>query len=248
MTISGVPTLNPVAGFSNAPIDSFGAKFPAPLWPGSFYTFFDDFTGFRGALAAAGLADWLITPTGSAVAPVVTDAFGGIVSVVTPATDNAGNSMQWQGGNALTDVAETFTFLSGKELFFAARFSLSEVIQSDLVIGLVVADTDPFTAFTDGVAFVKADGSAVLNLTSAIVTPASATVAVATLVNGAFIEVGFHYNGVDAITAYVNGNRAGSLGISALPTTELAVTFGMQAGEAAIKTALFDWIYAARER
>jgi hypothetical protein len=242
MTMQGVPTLYP-NGVSNAAIDSFGAIVPQ-LWPPQYYSFFTDFDKYN---AAATLAEWFPTIVGTGTA-VVSDAFGGILTVTNSAADDDAYSAQWAGGNASGNVAETFTFTPGKELWFASRFQLSDVVQSEFVMGLVIADTDPFTAFTDGVAFTKPDGSAVMSLTSAIVTPVTAAVAVQTLVNATFYEAAFHYNGADTIRAFINGQSAGSLGVTALPTTELAVTFGIKNGEAVAKTALIDWIFASRER
>lgn len=248
--MQGVPTLNPVAGFSNAPIDSFGARFPTPLWPGSVYTWFSDFDRFYGA-ADSGQADWLTIAVNASTA-AVSDAFGGVLLLTTDTAENDGISAQWQGMNpdAATpaQVAETFTFVAGKELWFACRFQLSEVTQSDFMIGLANATQPDVFAATDGVWLQKVDGSAVLTLESKIVTPVTATDNLATLTAATWYEAAFHYNGVDAINAYLDGSFVGSVGISALPTTELALTFAYLAGSAGAKTAQIDWIYAARER
>lgn len=246
--MQGVPTLNPVAGFSNAPIDSFGARFPTPLWPGSFYTWFSDFDRFNAA--ASGTADWLATLTNTLITGAqVSDAFGGVLNITNTAADNDAFFAQWMGANASTvgAVAETFTFVPGKELFFACRFQLSDVVQSDFIIGLAIADTTPLDA-TDGVFFLKSDGAATLALVEKIVTPVTSSATVATLVNSTYVEAAFHYNGVDAVNAYIDGAYAGNVGISALPTTELALTLGLQNGEAVAKTALIDWMMVARER
>lgn len=247
MTMQGVPSVFP-NGISNAQPDSFGVKCPMPLWPGSFYTWFSDFDSFDRALTATGLTDWSVAGTNAAIAnSSVTDAFGGIVSIATAAADNDQFIAQWGGSNTGTNVAETFSFVAGKECFFACRFQLADVVESDFIIGLAVAGATPISV-ADGVFFQKPDGSAVLSLVSNIATPLSASDAVATLVNATWVEAAYHYNGVDAINAYINGAFAGSVGITALPTTELAVTFGIQSGEAVAKSALVDWIYAARER
>lgn len=254
MTITGVPTLNP-AGFTNAAPGSFGARVPTQ-WPPQFYSFFTDFDKFNSALAATGLADWLRTVVeagaGDSTA-LVSDAFGGVLTITTAGNEDDGVMVQWQGGMATSDVAETFKFTAGKELFFACRFQMSDVTQSDFICGLAIADTTPLDA-SDGVFFLKSDGSASLSLVSKIVTPVTASDALATLVADTWYEFGYHYNGVDAINAYQGGgtdgtwNFVGSVGITALPTTELAVTFGFQNGEAAAKTCLFDWISVTAER
>lgn len=245
-----VPTVFP-GGVTNAQSDSFGARVPLP-WPPQYYTFFDDFSRFLGA--ASGVADWLTTliDVGTGTTSVaLQDAFGGIVRITTAGNEDDGAMVQWEGANS-ADVAETFTFVAGKRSWFAARFRMSSVTQSDFIIGLAIADTTPLDA-SDGVFFLKPDGSAVLSLTSKIVTPVTASVAVGTLVATTWYEFAFEYNGVDAINAYVKlsdgtWGGAGSIGITALPTTELAVTFGFQNGEAAAATCDIDWIFACRER
>jgi len=246
MTMQGVPTLYP-NGVSNAATDSFGARVPMP-WPAQYYTWFDDFDRFNAA--ASGTADWLATLTNTLITGAqVNDAQGGILTITNTAADDDAFFAQWMGQNASATggVAETFTFQAGKELWFAARFNLAEVIQSDFIIGLAIADTTPLDA-TDGVFFLKTDGAATLALTSKIVTPVTASVTVATLVNNTFVEVAYHYNGIDTIQAYVNNAPAGRLGVTALPTTELALTLGLQNGEAVAKTANIDWMFCARER
>ena len=252
MTMPGVPTCNPVAGFSNAPLGSFGARFPSPMWPGSFYSFMNDFDYFTAGLAASvAKEEWLATVTNTTLATaLVTDAMGGILSITNTAADDDAFIAQYRGGNfggTVADVVESFQFTPGKELFFASRFSLADVVQSDFMIGLLIGGAT-FAAATDGVFFIKSDGSAVMSLRSAIVTPVVQTIASTTLVNGVFVEAAFHYNGIDAITAYIDGQRAGTLNIASLPTRTLAVTFGLQNGEAVAKNALVDWIYVARER
>jgi hypothetical protein len=228
-------------GVSNALLDSFGARVPMP-WPPQYYTFFDDFDGYR---AGASL-DWLATITGTGTA-IVSDALGGVVNITNSGADDDAYFAQWQGGNGSSNIAETFTFRAGKKLWFAARFQLSDVTDSDAIIGLAIADTSPLDA-SDGVFFLKADDAATLALVSKIVTPVTASVNVLTMVAATYYEVAFEYDGIDTIKAFVNGNPAGSLGITALPTTELAVTFGVQNGAAAAKTMLLDWIFCATER
>jgi len=246
--MNGVPTLFP-NGVSNAAVGSFGAGVPM-LWPPQYYTWFDDFDAFRLDTATDPVAygDWLVSGTGGSAA--VSDAFGGILAISSGASDTNAFYAQWQGGNA-GSVAETFTFEAGKELWFAARFALvADVTDEAFIIGLAVADTSPIDA-ADGVFFLKADGAATLALVSRIATPVSASDTILTMVAGTYYEVGFHYNGIDAIKAYLGNSDGtwsyvGEVGISALPTTELAVTIGLLSGANDDKTAAVDWIFAAR--
>jgi hypothetical protein len=249
--LAGVPTCFP-GGVTNAAPGSFGARVPMP-YPAQYYTWFDDFDRFDGA--ATGAHDWMLTAVGTS--PVtVTDAANGQVLITTgSAADGNGASAQYAGMNTIATVAEvveSFKFTAGKELWFSTRFQISDATQSELMIGLAIADTTPLDA-TDGVFFYKADDATTLQLVSKIATPLSASANLLTVVAATWYEIGFHYNGVDTITAYLaqsdgTWNSVGSVGISALPTTELAVTFGFWTGTTAAKTALIDYIFAAQER
>lgn len=250
--LQGVPTLYP-NGVSNAAPGSFGAGVPMP-WPPQYYTWFSDFDRFFG-LADSNQADWLTTAVGSSTIGVI-DAFGGQIQVTTGATENDGITAQWQGMNpdAATpaQVAETFLFEAKKELWFAVRFKVNDVTQTDLVIGLVAATTTPMDP-VDGVYFSSVDGSAALLLAAETAAPLSASDTLFTMADDTWYEVGFHYNGIDAINAY-RGNTdgtwslVGSLGVTVLPTTELAMTFGLLTGEDVANNALIDWILCSRER
>ena len=255
MTMQGVPTLNPVAGFSNAPLDSFGAKFPSPNWPGSFYTFQNDFDFYTAGLAAStAKEEWLAAPGAVAgvAAVAVSDALGGVLSVVTTTTvDDAGYIAQYRGGNGAGtagDIAETFTFTPGKESFFATRFSLSDVLATDFMVGLMLGGAT-IAAVSDGVFFRKTNGSNVLQLVSSIIAPGAVSAQLRPMVNATFVEAAFHYNGIDRVNAYMDGQYAGGVGVANLPTRTLAVSFGVQNGDAiGTRTLLLDWIVAARER
>ncbi len=252
--LQGVPTVYP-NGVSNAALGSFAANFVPMPWPPQYYTWFSDFDSFDRALAATSLSDWSIAGTNAAIAnSSVTDAFGGVVSIGTSGADNDQFVAQWAGSNSPTPgIAETFTFVPGKCLQFACRFQLSEATQSDFIIGLAVAAATPVSA-VDGVYFLKADDAATLALVSSITGPTVLTKNVATIAAATWYELGFVYNGIDLISAYQGGNSdgtwnfVGSIGIGALPTTELAVTFGLQNGDGNARTALVDWIFASRER
>ncbi len=247
-----VPTVLP-GGVTNADADSFGARVPMP-WPAQYYTWFSDFDRFDGK-ADSNQADWLTTAVGSSTI-TLNDAANGVITLTTGATEDNGIVAQWQGFNAdavtPAQVAETFTFTAGKRLWFATRFQISDVTQTDFIIGLAIADATPFDA-SDYVYLMSVDGSAALTLSSAIVTPATASATLFTMSDATWYDVAFEYNGNDAITAYLKlsdgtWTSVGSIGISALPTTELALTMGLLTGETGANTALIDYIFAAKER
>jgi hypothetical protein len=254
--IPGVPTLNP-SGFSNALPGSFGARVPMQ-WPPAFYSFFTDFDEFDGA--ATGTRKWMVTTVQAGTLAgtlAVTDAANGVLLITTDDAIGDGSFAQLAGYNniaTVADVAETFQFAAGKEVWFSTRFLLSDVVNSNFMAGLAISDTTPLDA-TDGVFFLKASGAATIALTSKIVTPVTASRNLTvTLVNSQFVELGFHYNGVDSVSAFQGGNSdgtwnfVGSVGVNALPTRTLALTFGFNTSTAGAKTCQMDYIFAARER
>ena len=249
-----VPTVFP-GGVTNADIDSFGARVPMP-WPAQYYTWFSDFDRFLGAADSASGADWLTTAVGTSTF-AITDAANGVLLVTTGGTEDDGITAQWQGGNpdAATpaQVAETFIFTPGKRLWLAARFQLSDVTQTDFIIGLVAATTTPMVP-VDGVYFGSVDGSAALTLNEAIVTPLSASATLFTMADATWYDVAFEYNGVDEVRAYLKDstsgvwNAVGVIGVTALPTTELALTIGYLTGETGANTAQIDYLFVSKER
>ncbi len=216
--------------------------------PSEQYTFFDDFTSYWAANTGSA-GNWMTTITqagaGNASA-VVTQEFGGVVLITNDDADDDNYFAQWKGGN-LSAVAETFKFVSGKQLWFKCRFKISDATQSDVVIGLQIADTTPL-AVSDGVYFLKADGSTTMNL---LVTKngTSTTTAAATMVADTYVELAFFYNGNDAIEIWLNNNRvANSVTTNLVDDEELAVSFGIQNGEAAAKTMSIDYILCCSQR
>lgn len=115
------------------------------------------------------------------------------------------------------------------------------------MLGLQITDTTPL-AVTDGVYFLKADGSTTLNL---LVTKnsTSTTTAAATLVDDTYVTVGFVYNGSDKIDVFVNDVRiATSVTTNLVDDEELTLSFGIQNGEAAAKVLSLDYLFVSKER
>jgi hypothetical protein len=243
MALGDVPTLFP-AGVSNAAIASQLATFGAPD-PTKYIVFWYDFFGYDAA--ATGTAhQWLATATGAATA-VVGDINGGVLVVTNGAADDDNYFAQWQGNN-VSNVAETFKIIAGKQTWFKTRFKISDATQSDFVIGLQVTDTTPL-AVVDGLYFLKVDGSATLNM---LLTKnsTSTTVAVTTLVSDTFVDVGFYYDGATKVAAFVNGSQVAQTTIltNLIDDEELAISFGIQNGEAVAKVLSLDYIFCASDR
>lgn len=230
-------TTNSTNGITNVAADNILGQIKQ-LDPTQAHTYFNDFDTY-----VAG--DWVVTETQAGATQALTDADGGVLLLTNSAADNDLVTLQLS--------KETFKFAVNKPLFFKARFAVSDVTQSDLVIGLQITDTTPL-AVTDGVYFSKADGAATLNFNVVKNSTATTASAIATLVNATYITVAFYYNGVDKIfyAASTDSNAPTILGksvVTNLPDDEeLTISFALQNGEAVAKTMSVDYIFCSKER
>lgn len=200
--------------------------------PTKAHVYFEDFDYYTAA-------DWTVTETGTAT-QALTDVDGGVLLITNSAADNDASFSQ--------KVGESFLFEAGKELWFKARFAVSDATQSDVVIGLQITDTTPL-AVTDGVYFIKPDDAAAMNFVVVKDSTASTASAITTVVAATYMTVGFYYNGSDSVSYFVNDVKLGSLPVTNLPNDEtLTISFGVQNGAAAAKTMSVDYILAAKER
>ncbi len=183
--------------------------------------------------------NWTVTETQAGATQALTNADGGVLLLTNTATDD--------DLVALQKVGESFLFETGKQLWFKARFKVSDAAQSDLVMGLQITDTTPL-AVSDGVYFRKDDADNTLQLV--VVKDSTETVTdVVEMVDDTYVEVGFYYNGDDKISIFSGNEGAGKSVITNLPDDEeLTVSFAVQNGEAAAKTMSIDYILAAKER
>lgn len=201
-----------------------------------FHTFFDDFDTYTAG-------DWTVTETDAGATQALTAGDGGLLLITNTAADN--------DLVALQKNPAAFSFTAGKKLFFRARFKVSDATQSDLVFGLQVVDTTPLDV-TDGVYFLKADGSAAVSVVCRknATTGSTSASTIATLADDTYITLGFAYDGEGKVAYEVNGNVVGSLDASSayLPDTTCTVSFALQNGEAVAKTMTVDYVFVAKER
>jgi hypothetical protein len=168
------------------------------------------------------------------------DGDGGLLLLTNTAADN--------DLVALQKVGESYRFASGKKLFFEARFKVSDATQSDVVMGLQITDATPLDV-SDGVFFIKADGSTSVSLLVEKNGTATTTSSVATMADDTFVRLGFYYDGASAIQYFVNGALGGTSVTTNLPDDEdMTVSFAIQNGEAVAKTMTVDYIFVAKER
>lgn len=193
---------------------------------------FDDFTSYVAAM-------WTVTLSGAGTT-AMTDGLGGQILLTNAGADNNFVSQQKLGSAWRLSV--------GKRAWFECRFQASEATQSDWLFGLVITDTDPMTSFTDGIAFTKNDGDALINLSVAKASSVVTTPALSTFVAATFTTLAFYYDGKD-LFAYKDGVQIARLLSPVIPdTNNLRITFHHQNGDANARTMLIDRIFAAQER
>lgn len=216
------------------------ANYPAPD-PTKVFEYFNDFTTY-----VAG--DWTVTSVGSATRALEADAPYGALLLTTTGVENDGTQLQL--------TTENFTIASGKKAWFKARFKLSDVTQSDFLIGLAVLDTTALAAdgdgVTDGIFFSKDDGDALLDfqVQKDATTGQSRATSVATLVADTYVTVGFEFDGKSEVKYFVNEVQKGTITLSStnMPDTPITVTMALLTGEGDACTASVDYLFAAIER
>lgn len=197
------------------------------------HTYFNDFDTY-----VAG--DWTVTTVGAGATQALGNLDGGVLVLTNDAADDDRTFLQKKG--------ESFLFQAGRELWFEARFKVSDATQSDIVLGLQITDTSPLDV-TDGVFFIKADGSAAIGLRVEKNNTGTDTASVATLADDTFVTLGFYYDGIGRIDTFVNGVFSkSSVTTNLVDDEELTVSFGIQNGEAAAKVMTIDYISVTKQR
>lgn len=204
--------------------------------PTDWHVWFDDFDKYTAA-------DWTITTTedgsGSAT-EAISDAVNGVLLITNDDADDDADFFNY--------ASETWKFDSSKRLYFKARIQVSDADQSDYFIGLQDTDTTPLDA-SDGVWFQSDDGDANLDFHIGASGTSTDRAAVSTVSDATWIEVEFYYDGNSGgVVAAVDGSVVSTVPLTNAPSTELAISFGVQNGAAAAKTMSIDYILVAQER
>ena len=214
--------------------------------PTKVVTFFDDFMPYTAA-------DWVKTATsvgtGTSAAAQSDTYVGGAVVITNAANEDDSLWLQHSHDGGTNDL-EGWRIQAGKKAWFKAKFQGDDVDQTDFIVGIHIAATDPIdTAPTDGIWFQSDDGDGNIDIhcvKNSVYTTASA---IGTLVDATDIEVGFYWDGVDTIKYFVDDIEKGILSSGTIPDDEyMAVSFGCQNGEAVANTMTVDYIFAAMER
>lgn len=228
-------TTNFPDGVTNAVLDSVLASMIMPD-PTLCHTYFNDFDTYVAA-------DWTVTLVGTGT-QALTAGNGGLLLLSNSAADNDSIVLQKNPAG--------FAFTANKRAWFSAKFQISDAIQSDFQVGIVIVDATPLDA-TDGIYFQKDDGDANIDIIvrKNATTGSNAKLAIATMPVATQIALQWYYDGNGRLFYGVNGVLIGSMDASFafLPdATNLTVSMMIQNGEVAIKTMTVDYIMAAFER
>ena len=190
--------------------------------------------------------DWTITTTeagtGSAT-EALTSADGGVLLLTNAAGDNDFDSLQWGA------PYESYLYEAGKDFFFKCRVKVSDATQTDMIVGLHITDTTPVAGITDGIYFLKSDGSTTVSLVVNKDSSATTTSA-GTMADDTWTTLGFYYSSKDRkFYIYKNNVQVGtSVNTNAPDDEEIALSFTIQNGEAVAKTMSIDYLSVGKER
>jgi len=218
--------------------------------PSKIITFFDD---FFVAPTDENLF-WHETDDGTTGTNAVTDGLGGLGTVVTAAADN--------DYHAIDSLNECFQLVSGKPLWFEARFVVTDGtalentwwfgLTDTLTTGGMQANALGPLASYDGILIYKTPETAwTINMEASNAGVQLNSAAFATGVSGTYIKVAFYYDGVTTITPYYNvgGTALMTAGASVEVPTSVAtmaamhVVAGIKAGPSdAVEKLTIDYI------
>jgi hypothetical protein len=192
---------------------------------------------------------WTETDVQGANTVAVVEGDGGIITLLTAGADD--DEVQLQKIAAGISV-ENFLFDPDKRLFIEILSTLSEVLLSEILIGLAITDTTLLAGHSDGLSFRKAEGAGLVTLVSE---KNSVEVAgdVGTIVDATGFRLQAYYDGQGS-DGRLYGALDGAIGSFSEPDASfpddelLTVSFAVRAGEAAAKTLTMDRIVVIQER
>lgn len=231
------------------PLGMFGMPDPT-----QWHVFFDDFdTWVTDTSSAAKYTITTVELGAGAATEAAADERNGVLLITNDAADNDSDFFQ--------KLNESYLPTSGKKTIFKARFKVSDATEVEWYMGLMVTDTDPFSAaagdgVTDGIFFMKEDGTTNINFfvqkdtTTGQLTTSTAT---ATAAANTYMTLAFYFDGARYIRVYKDDVLLNTVDLTTtlatyLPDTELTISFGLKNGEAVAKTMSIDYIFCAAER
>lgn len=204
--------------------------------PTNFHTFFTDFDTFLAT-------DWTVTETQAGATQALAAGDGGLLLLTNSAADDDINAIQLAVASFVIDLSKAF--------FLKCRLKVSDVLQSEVLVGLV----DTMAAFNpaDGVYLYKADGAVPIRLSienTGVTTNSSADSSATSAANDTFFNLGISYDPHKRkVMGWVDNTIFGSIiDLTNMPTVALAPAIGLRNGEAVAKTMTVDYLFVAKER
>jgi len=175
------------------------------------------------------------------------DMVNGVLELVTREDEN--DSIE------LTQYCECWKFLNCYPCYGEMRFHLDDAVECDFWFGYTQDNSWFFPPPQEAAVFYKNDDSALLNFETRIAGVATVSPGIATLVECEWYRLGIHWDGQGTIRYFLfqDGNfpqavLATGSHTTNLPTTELALGFGIAAGADAQKTLAVDYVKSAQLR
>lgn len=198
------------------------------------HLYFTDFNAYSAT-------DYTITVVGSST-PALVAGDGGLLGITTSASSGDSAFLQ--------KTIASFTFETGKPMWFGCRFKVS-TLATTVVFGLQVIDTTPLDV-TDGIYFLSTTATgAITGIVRKNATTGSTSAAVGSLVADTFTELGWYWDGKDTVAFFQEGVQKSSVtGVAAnyLPDTTCTMSFGVQTDSANARTMTIDYFAASKSR
>ena len=216
----------------------------------SWSIYFDDFHKYAAT-------DWVITTAeagaGSATEAVITNGRDGRLKITNAAGDNDNDFFQYSTDGGTT-VSEIWKVTTGKRAMFKCKVRMADVDQTSMHIGLGITDPTPGgsgDSFTDGIFFRVDDNDTDGKVDFVVKKDSTPTVTsnIATMADDTLMELMWVYDENGVLSYYVDEVLGGTSVTTNLPDDQtLAISFGVQNGEAATNSLEPDFIYCAIER
>ncbi len=166
--------------------------------------------------------------------------------------DAVGGQLRLQTAGNETDSVqiqkpEVFKLASGKKLWYAVNVAMSSITQMDMAIGLCVTTTTVTDGVTDGVFFRTVDGETALDLVTEKNSAETEIALLTTMVATTAYTMEFEFDGTN-VDAYLDGVLKGTTALTIPDDEEVAITFAIGNGEAAVATCDIDWFSCTQLR
>lgn len=188
--------------------------------------------------------DWTVTNTTSHGTAALVAGAGGLLSLA------GGGSSVTSDIVAIISNPLDFNFTSGQQVWFYTGFKVTTAANDQIQLGLTAANSA--LTPTAGIYFNKAAAASTIDFVVRKSSTSTTQSAVATLVDGTFIRLGFYYNGKDAVDVFVNDAKVYSQTVlTNLPTsTALGTALGLKASATAPTTSdlIVDFAMVASDR